>query len=72
MDERERSGVNALSVFLFGLGVLLLILGPCAGLYSVSYGVIALVATWVVAITIRVFYFGSGSEEEHRPHNRYY
>lgn len=71
MDEGERSGVNALSVFLFGLGVLLLILGPCAGLYSISYGVIALVATWVIAITIRVFYFGAGSEEDHR-HSRYY
>jgi hypothetical protein len=72
MDDRDTSGVNALSVFLFGLGVFLLILGPCADLYSVAHGLIALVATWVLAITIRVFYFGSGSEEEHRPRNRYY
>jgi uncharacterized membrane protein YuzA (DUF378 family) len=72
MEESERNGVNALSVFLFGLGVLLLILGPCADLYSIAYGVIALVATWVLAITIRVFYFGAGSEEEGNRHHRYY
>ena len=72
MEDRERNGVNAVSVFLFGLGVFLLILGPCAGLYSLAYGVIALVATWVLAITIRVFYFGAGSEEENNRHHRYY
>jgi len=71
MEERERSGVSALSVFLFGLGILLLILGPCADLYSIAHGLIALVATWVLAITIRVFYFGAGSEEDNR-HGRYY
>jgi len=71
MEERERSGVDALSVFLFGLGVLLLILGPCADLYGISYGLIALVASWVLAITMRVFFFGGTSDEERR-HRRYY
>lgn len=71
METGERNGVDALSVFLFGFGVLLLILGPCADLYSISYGIIALVATWVLAITIRVFFFGGESSEERR-HHRYY
>lgn len=71
MEDNDRSGANALSVFLFGLGVFLLILGPCADLYGIAYGLIALVATWVLAITMRVFYFGGGSEEDHR-RNRYY
>ena len=71
MEERERNGVDALSVFLFGTGVLLLILGPCADLYRISYGIIALVATWVLAITIRVFFF-SGESNEDRRHHRYY
>jgi hypothetical protein len=71
MEERERSAVNALSVFLFGLGILLLILGPCVDLYGVAHGLIALVATWVLAITLRVLYFGAGSEDDHR-HGRYY
>jgi uncharacterized membrane protein YuzA (DUF378 family) len=71
MEERDRSGVDALSVFLFGLGVLLLILGPCADLYSINYGIIALVATWVLAITIRVFFFGGEPNNDHR-NRRYY
>jgi hypothetical protein len=71
MEEREKCGVDALSVFLMGLGVLLLILGPCAGLYSISYGLIALVASWVLAITMRVFFFGGGSDDTRR-HPRYY
>jgi len=71
MEDSERTGANALSVFLFGLGILLLILGPCADLYSIGHGLIALVATWVLAITIRVFYFGAPSEDDHRQ-GRYY
>ena len=71
MEEREKCGVDALSVFLMGLGVLLLILGPCAGLYSISYGLVALVASWVLAITIRVFFFG-GDPGENRQNRRYY
>ncbi|MDM8000650.1 MAG: hypothetical protein QUS33_11855 [Dehalococcoidia bacterium] len=71
MDEREKCGIEALSVFLMGLGVFLLVLGPCSGLYPISHGLIALVASWVLAITIRVFFFGGGSEETHQ-HRRYY
>ena len=71
MEDSERCTVNAFSVFLFGLGIFLFILGPCADLYSIAYGLIALVATWVLAITIRVFFFGGGSEEGRR-HGRYY
>lgn len=56
--ERDARGMDALSIFMMGLGFLLLILGPCAGLYSVAMGLVALVACWVLAITIRVFYLG--------------
>lgn len=71
MEDGNRSAVNAFSVFLLGLGVFMLILGPCADLYSIAYGLIALVAAWVLAITIRVFFFGAPSDESHR-HSRYY
>ncbi len=71
MEERDTRGANALSVFLIGLGVLLLVLGPCAEIYSIGYGLIGLVASWVAAITIRVFYFGGSSNDDHR-HHRYY
>ena len=69
MEREERCAINALSVFLMGLGVLLLILGPCAGFYSIAIGFVALVGCWVVAFTLRVFYFG-GTYDERR--SRYY
>lgn len=69
MEREERCAIDALSVFLMGLGVLLLILGPCAGFYSIAMGLVALVASWVLGVTIRVFYFG-GTHEERR--SRYY
>jgi hypothetical protein len=56
--ERDGREIDALSIFVMGLGVFLLILGPCAGFYSIAMGLVALVACWVLAITIRVFYFG--------------
>ena len=70
MEERDKCGVDALSVFLMGFGVFLLILGPCADLYTISYGLVALVASWVLAITMRVFFFGGGVGEDR--HRRYY
>jgi len=61
--------MDALSIFLMGLGVFLLILGPCAGFYSIAMGLVGMVACWVLAITIRVFYFGGTRDERH---SRYY
>jgi len=57
--EREGREIDALTIFLMGLGILLLVLGPCAGFYSIAIGFVALVSCWVVAITLRVLYFGS-------------
>ena len=56
--ERDGREMDALSIFMMGLGVFLLILGPCADFYSIARGLIALVACWVLAITLRVFCFG--------------
>jgi len=66
--ERDGREIDALSIFTMGLGIFLLILGPCAGFYSIAIGLVALVACWVLAITLRVFYFG-GTSDYHR--NRY-
>jgi len=41
---------------------------PCAGFYSIAIGFVALVSCWVVAITLRVLYFG-GTRDTRR--NRY-
>ena len=61
--ERDGREIDALSIFMMGLGVFLLILGPCAGFYSIAMGLVALVACWVLAITIRVFYFGGARDD---------
>ena len=63
--ERDGRGIDALSIFLMGLGVFLLVLGPCIGFYSIAIGLVAGVGCWVLAITLRVFYFG-GNSEDHR------
>jgi len=55
--ERRNNEMNALTIFLMGTGVLLLVLGPCAGLYGIGMGFVGLVAIWVVAITLRVYHF---------------
>ena len=34
--ERDGREIDALTVFLMGLGVFLLTLGPCAGFYSIA------------------------------------
>ena len=69
MENEERAAANALSVFLMGVGVFVLILGPCADLYSIGMGLIGMVASWVLAVTIRVFYFGGTRDERY---SRYY
>jgi hypothetical protein len=61
--ERNGREMDALSIFLMGLGVLLLVLGHCAGFYSMAIGLVALVACFVLAITLRVFYFGGNRDD---------
>ena len=63
--ERDGREIDALTVFLMGLGVFLLILGPCAGFYSIALGFVSIVGCWVVAITLRVLCIG-GTRDYHR------
>jgi len=67
--ERDGREIDALTIFVMGLGVLLLVLGPCAGFYSIAIGFVALVGCWVVGISLRTLFFG-GTRNEHN--NRYY
>jgi len=60
--EREGRGMDALSIFMIGLGVFLLILGPCADFYSIKLGLVALVACCGLAITLRVYCFGGSRD----------
>jgi hypothetical protein len=61
--ERDGRGIDALSIFLMGLGVFVLILGPCASFYSIAMGLVGMVACWVLSVTIRVFYLGGPRDE---------
>ena len=54
----ERRTLDALSVFVLGLGVMLFLLAPCAGIYSLGHGLIALVATWVVGHSLMTYLSG--------------
>jgi hypothetical protein len=68
---RENAGgpswlnVNALTLFLLGLGVLVLVLGPCLGLYGFGPGLVGLVVSWVLAIPLRLYLNGLFRREEY-------
>ncbi len=47
--------MNALTALLFGSGILALVVGPCAGVYSLGKGIIGLIVMWVLALTLRVY-----------------
>ena len=67
--ERDGREIDALTIFVMGLGVLLLVLGPCAGFYSIAIGFVALVGCWVAGISLRTLFFGGTRNERH---NHYY
>jgi hypothetical protein len=48
-------GANALTVLLFGLGVLVLVIGLCTDLYSAGIGVVGWIALWVAGYTVRTY-----------------
>lgn len=47
--------MNAFSALVFGCGVLVLAVGSFTDRYSWQYGVIGMVAFWVIALTFRAF-----------------
>ena len=53
--------VNALTVFLLGIGVLTLVIGASTDLYSLGLGFVGLVTAWVLGLTLRVYMLGSRS-----------
>lgn len=47
---------NALTILMFGLGFLIFVVGLTTELLTVALGFVGWVATWVIAIALRVFY----------------
>ena len=54
--------LNAFTALLFGCGILVLFVGLFSDQYKWQYGVIGLVALWVIAFALRVF-LASRSDE---------
>lgn len=44
---------DVLTILLFGLGVLIFIVGLCTGLYPAAHGFVGWVASWVCAFVVR-------------------
>ena len=57
------TAINTVTVFLLGLGILVLVIGPCAGLYSIGLGFVGLVASWVLGLTFRAYLCGRQEDE---------
>ena len=46
---------DALTILLFGLGVLIFVVGLCTGLYPAAHGFVGWVASWVLAFAMRAY-----------------
>ena len=46
---------NALLVLLFGIGVLIFVVGACTGLLTVAQGFVGWVGTWVLGFALRAY-----------------
>jgi hypothetical protein len=56
--ETDGRGISALTIIIMGLAVFSPIPGPCADSYCIAKGLVALVAYWGRAITLRVLCLG--------------
>ena len=55
--------MNAFTALLFGCGILVLCVGLFSDEYKWQYGVIGLVALWVIAFALRVFLVSRDDDE---------
>ena len=65
---------NAFTVLLIGLGFLVLALGLFTDLYEPKFGIVGLVAMWVIAVALRVYTLTADQDEEfgrYRPRSLY-
>ncbi len=54
--------MNAFTALLFGCGILVLAVGLFSSEYSWQYGLIGLVALWVIAFALRTFLVTRGDD----------
>jgi hypothetical protein len=65
--KRSRARLEALTALIAGIGILVLIVGPITGLYSLGLGIVGSVATWTLGITLRVYVSGTMSVDYDEP-----
>lgn len=63
VERTHCTAINTTTVFLLGLGILVLVLGPCTGLYSIGLGFVGLVASWVLGLTLRAYLCGRQEDD---------
>ena len=56
--------MNAFTVMLYGLGVLVFVAGLFADVWSWKMGIVGMVALWVVGFTLRVYTFTNDADED--------
>jgi uncharacterized membrane protein YqjE len=54
--------LNAFTALLFGCGILVLVVGLFSDQYKWQYGLIGMVALWVIAFALRVFLSTRGDD----------
>ena len=52
---------NAVTILLFGIGVLVFVIGLCTDLVTIPFGFVGWISTWVLAVPLRVYFVRSVS-----------
>jgi len=55
---------NAVTILLFGIGVLVFVIGLCTDLVTIPLGFVGWIATWVMAVPLRAYFVRSVPDYE--------
>jgi hypothetical protein len=64
---------NAVTILLFGIGVLVFVIGLCTDLVTIPLGFVGWISTWVLAVPLRVYFVRSVSRDviDYEPDDRW-
>jgi uncharacterized membrane protein len=55
---------NAVTILLFGIGVLVFVIALCTDLVTIPLGFVGWIATWVMAVPLRAYFVQSVPQDE--------
>jgi hypothetical protein len=55
---------NAVTILLFGIGVLVFVIGLCTDMVTIPLGFVGWIATWVMAVPLRAYFVRSVPHNE--------